>query len=63
MGVEKYGGAGRNGVYNQDVSNNALTIEFGGVDNTMEELYNTSEVFAEIFSEYYWDAQKVSGSN
>ncbi|SHN11005.1 stage II sporulation protein P [Gracilibacillus kekensis] len=59
-GVEMYGGAGRNGVYNQDVSNNALTIEFGGVDNTMEELYNTSEVFAEIFSEYYWDAQKVS---
>ncbi|ENH97525.1 stage II sporulation protein P [Gracilibacillus halophilus YIM-C55.5] len=60
-GVEKYGGAGRDGVYNQDVSENALTIEFGGVDNTMEELYNTSEVLAEIFSEYYWNAEKVSG--
>ncbi|MFC4388474.1 stage II sporulation protein P [Gracilibacillus marinus] len=59
-GVQKYDGAGRNGVYNQDVSDNALTIEFGGVDNTMEELFNTSEVFAEIFSEYYWDAEKVS---
>ncbi|WP_018931575.1 stage II sporulation protein P [Gracilibacillus lacisalsi] len=62
-GVEMYGGAGRNGVYNQDVSENALTIEVGGVDNTMEELYNTTEVFAEIFSEYYWDAESVSGSN
>nr|WP_239588242.1 stage II sporulation protein P [Gracilibacillus alcaliphilus] len=61
-GVEKYGGAGRNGVYNQDLSENALTLEFGGVDNSFEELYNTSEVFAEIFSEYYWDAEKVSGS-
>ncbi|KAB8127562.1 stage II sporulation protein P [Gracilibacillus oryzae] len=60
-GVQMYGGAGRNGVYNQDVSGNALTVEFGGVDNTMDELYNTSEVFAEIFSEYYWDAEKVSG--
>ncbi|UOQ47396.1 stage II sporulation protein P [Gracilibacillus caseinilyticus] len=60
-GVEMYGGAGRNGVYNQDLSENALTIEFGGVDNTMEELYNTSEVFAEIFSEYYWNAERVSG--
>ncbi|SER18315.1 stage II sporulation protein P [Gracilibacillus ureilyticus] len=59
-GVQMYDGAGRNGVYNQDVSGNALTIEFGGVDNTMEELYNTSEVFAEVFSEYYWDAEKVS---
>ncbi|MFC4404161.1 stage II sporulation protein P [Gracilibacillus xinjiangensis] len=59
-GVQMYDGAGRNGVYNQDVSGNALTIEFGGVDNTMEELYNTSDVFAEVFSEYYWDAEKVS---
>ncbi|PWU68467.1 stage II sporulation protein P [Gracilibacillus dipsosauri] len=59
-GVEMYAGAGRNGVYNQDVSENALTIEMGGVDNTMEQLYNTTEVFAEVFSEYYWNAEKVS---
>ncbi|MGP4042386.1 stage II sporulation protein P [Gracilibacillus sp. D59] len=62
-GVEMYGGAGRNGVYNQDISENALTIEIGGVDNTMEELYNTTEAFAEVFSEYYWNAERVSGSN
>ena len=59
-GVEKYGGEGRNGVYNQDVSNNALLIEFGGVDNTFEELNNTSAVFAEIFSDIYFEAEKVS---
>ncbi|WP_163537803.1 stage II sporulation protein P [Gracilibacillus sp. YIM 98692] len=58
-GVEMYDGPGRNGIYNQDVSDNALTVEFGGVDNTMEELFNTSEAFAEIFSELYWDAEKV----
>ncbi|WP_066194187.1 stage II sporulation protein P [Gracilibacillus timonensis] len=62
-GIEKYGGEGRNGVYNQDLSDNALTLEFGGVDNTMEELFNTSEAFAEIFSEFYWEAEKVSNPN
>lgn len=60
-GVEKYGGEGRNGVYNQDVSSNALLIEFGGVDNTFEELNNTAKVLAEVFSEVYFDAEKVSG--
>ena len=59
-GVEKYGGAGRNGVYNQDVSDNALLIEFGGVDNTFEELNNTTKAFAEVFSEIYFEAEKVS---
>ncbi|MDL4841484.1 stage II sporulation protein P [Aquibacillus rhizosphaerae] len=61
-GVEKYGGAGRNGVYNQDVSNNALTIEFGGVDNNMDELYRSAEALAKVFSDYYWDAEKVQGN-
>ncbi|RCW65314.1 stage II sporulation protein P [Saliterribacillus persicus] len=59
-GVEKYSGEGRNGVYNQDLSDNALTIEFGGVDNTMEELNRTSQALAEVFSDYYWNAEKVS---
>ena len=47
--LEKYYGLSRgifikdrksgNGVYNQDLSPNALLIEMGGVDNTPEELY------------------------
>lgn len=61
-GVEKYGGAGRNGVYNQDVSDNAITIEFGGVDNSMKELFRSADALAEVFSDYYWDAEKVQGN-
>ncbi|ADU29845.1 stage II sporulation protein P [Evansella cellulosilytica] len=48
-------GPGRNGLYNQDVSPNSILIEFGGVDNSLEEVYRTVEVFAEIFSDFYWD--------
>ncbi|MDF2607123.1 MAG: stage sporulation protein [Bacillales bacterium] len=47
-------GVGVNGKYNQDLSSNALTIEFGGIHNDLNELYNTTEVFAEIFTDYYW---------
>ncbi|MBM7569607.1 stage II sporulation protein P [Aquibacillus albus] len=61
-GVEMQGGTGNNGVYNQDLSGNAILIEFGGVDNTFEELYRTADVLAEIFSEYYWEAEKVQGT-
>lgn len=61
-GVLTKEGAGSNGVYNQDFLENSLLIEFGGYENTLEELYNSSDVFAEIFSSYYWDAEKVSGS-
>ncbi|MEH7458160.1 stage II sporulation protein P [Bacillus pseudomycoides] len=50
-----------NGVYNQDLSKNAMLIEVGGVDNTLEELYNTIDVLAEVFSKYYWEAEKVNG--
>ncbi|WP_459501149.1 stage II sporulation protein P [Bacillus sp. C1] len=50
-----------NGVYNQDLSKNAMLIEVGGVDNTLEELYNTIDVLSEAFSKYYWDAEKVNG--
>ncbi|WP_077327082.1 stage II sporulation protein P [Virgibacillus siamensis] len=59
-GVVVKKGKGSNGVYNQDLSGNALLIEFGGVGNTLEELYRTADVVSEIFSDYYWDAEKVS---
>lgn len=45
-----------NGVYNQDVSNKAILIEVGGVDNTLEELTRTIDVFSEVFAKYYWDS-------
>src|SRR5699024_8917282 len=38
-GVITKEGAGTNGIFNQDLSENALLIEFGGYENTFEELY------------------------
>lgn len=49
-----------NGKYNQDLSENAFLVEFGGVDNTFEELYRSSDALAEALSEYYWQAEKVN---
>ncbi|QQK75807.1 stage II sporulation protein P [Salicibibacter cibarius] len=51
-GVITRGGAGVNGVYNQDLSPNAMLIEFGGVDNTYEEVYRSADALAEVLQEY-----------
>ncbi|GGJ83510.1 stage II sporulation protein P [Lentibacillus kapialis] len=61
-GVITKKGAGSNGVYNQDLSPNAMLIEFGGVGNNLDELYRSADAVAEVFSEYYWDAEKVNAS-
>lgn len=61
-GVVPQGGAGNNGVYNQDLSENALLLEIGGIGNTLEEAYRTAEAIAEVFSDYYWDAEAVQGN-
>lgn len=58
-GVISKKGSGTNGKFNQDLSGNALLLEFGGVDNTFEELERSSIAFAEIFADYYWQADKV----
>ncbi|MGG1573951.1 stage II sporulation protein P [Fictibacillus sp. NRS-1165] len=50
-----------NGIYNQDLSNNAMLIEMGGIDNDFRELYRTADAFADVFSSYYWQAEKVNG--
>ncbi|HLR23943.1 MAG TPA: stage II sporulation protein P [Pseudogracilibacillus sp.] len=59
-GVIQKEGANSNGVYNQDMSDNAILIEVGGFENSLEEMYRTADVFSEVFTEYYWDAEKVS---
>lgn len=59
-GVTEQGGTGRNGIYNQNLADNAILIEFGGVDNTMTELYRSADALAAVFSDYYWDAAAVS---
>ncbi|UOE95636.1 stage II sporulation protein P [Alkalihalobacillus sp. LMS39] len=52
--------AGTNGVYNQDLSPQSLLLEVGGVDNNLEEAFRSADAFAEVFSQYYWNAEKVS---
>ncbi|WP_217587072.1 stage II sporulation protein P [Lentibacillus saliphilus] len=54
-------GPGVDGIYNQDVSDRSLLLEFGGVGNTLDELYRTADIVADVFSDFYWDAEKVSG--
>ncbi|WP_079509812.1 stage II sporulation protein P [Mesobacillus jeotgali] len=58
-GVIEKKGASTNGKFNQDLSGNALLIEFGGVDNTFEELNRSADALADVFSEFYWQAEKV----
>lgn len=50
--IMKKEGANVNGIYNQDVSPNCILIEVGGVDNTIEEVYNTMEAISNILSKY-----------
>ncbi len=52
--------AGSNSIYNQNLSDKAILIEFGGVDNTFEELNRSADALADVFSEYYWQAEKVN---
>ncbi len=44
-------GRGVDGIYNQNIDQNVLLIEFGGVDNTIEEVNRTVEIFSNVFSE------------
>ncbi|PAF21964.1 hypothetical protein CHH58_05625 [Terribacillus saccharophilus] len=60
-GVITKKGAGVDGVYNQDVSDKAALLEIGGAENTLDEATRTAELFAEIFADYYWEAEKVQG--
>ncbi|EMA6343108.1 stage II sporulation protein P [Bacillus cytotoxicus] len=60
-GVIQKGFQTGNGVYNQDLSGQALLIEVGGVDNTADELNRSIDALAKAFSEYFWQAEKVNG--
>lgn len=61
-GVYTKKGAGTNGIFNQDLSENALLFEFGGVENHLDELYRSADALADVFSKLYWDAEKVDAS-
>ncbi len=54
-----------NGIYNQDISNEAMLLEIGGVDNNFDELNRTVDAFSDVFSNYFWnskDAKEVNGN-
>ncbi len=57
--ITKEGSKG-NGVYNQDLLDKALLMEIGGYENTLEEMYRSADVIADIFSELYWETEKVN---
>ncbi|MED2975582.1 stage II sporulation protein P [Bacillus swezeyi] len=60
-GVISKGASGDNGVYNQDLNERSILIEFGGVDNNREELERAADAMADVFSGMYWEAEKVDG--
>lgn len=49
-GVYKKEGPGVDGIYNQDMSSNALLLEMGGVDSTIIEVNNSMEVVSQVVS-------------
>lgn len=51
-GVLKKEGANVDGIYNQDISTNAMLIEVGGVDNNIDEVLNTVNAIANILELY-----------
>ncbi|ALC89879.1 stage II sporulation protein P [Bacillus sp. FJAT-18017] len=59
-GVIEKKGVDTNGKFNQDLSGNAILIEFGGVDNTFEELNRSADALADVFADYFWQAESVS---
>jgi stage II sporulation protein P len=52
-----------NGEYNQSISSNALTVEIGGVENTLEESQRTAKILADAFAELYLNAVPVFQAN
>lgn len=51
-GVLIKGGAGSNGVYNQDLSSKMTLMELGSDSNTIDEVLNTIELLAPIIGEF-----------
>ena len=51
-GIYKKEGPNVNGIYNQDISENAMLIELGGVDNNIEEVLNTINAIADVLNIY-----------
>lgn len=53
-------GSNSNGVYNQDLLEKSVLMEIGGHENTLDEMYLTADIIGEVFSEIYFEAEKVN---
>lgn len=51
-GISQKGGSGVNGIYNQNISPNAILIELGGQYNSITEVNNTLEILADAIYHY-----------
>lgn len=49
-----------NAEYNQSLSPNSILLEIGGPYNTLEEMYRTADILAEVIADIYWQAEKVN---
>lgn len=47
-----------NGEYNQSISENSVLVEIGGIENSLEECYNTTVAIADIFADIYFEKDK-----
>ncbi|WP_216827766.1 stage II sporulation protein P [Alkalihalobacterium elongatum] len=47
-GVVRTGGIGRNEIYNQDLHNQAIMIDIGGYENSLEEVKRAATYFADV---------------
>lgn len=56
-GVIVKSGQSTNGKFNQDLSNRAILIEMGGVDNTKEELARSAAAFADVLARFIGEEQ------
>jgi len=54
--------ASGNAEYNQSLASESVLVEVGGVENTLDESYRTADALAEVISDIYHAAEKVSGS-
>lgn len=51
-GIYKKSGNNVNGVYNQDIDSKVMLIEFGGIENNIDEVLNTVTAFSIVFNEF-----------
>lgn len=58
--IYKKQGPGVNGIYNQDFNKNVILVEMGGVENTLDEVLNSTIALSEVLTEYIKGVENLS---